>query len=991
VSPRLTRVITAVILFVTTVMLSQSSVAQASVPAPFDTSFGINGLVKTSIPPQQSNTFASRIITDSTERLYTAINIHGGSGSQVSVVRTSADGVLDTTYGTQGRSVSVALFQPSLAVQADNKVVLAGFTNIDGRTQLQVRRYRTNGTLDTTFAKDGLYALNSFPGIEFSGSQISIAIDNDNDRIILGTLQSDYQIQNTRFIFIALTSRGTTDFGWNNGVPRVVTPRATPASAWSFFYDMTILTDGSIVALGSAFNSNNTHAIVLVKITAGGFLDFDFDGPSITGNPGNGVVIVPFASETSADLSAISMLSDGSFVLAGRAGTYYYGPHYYAIAKFTSAGIPDASFGTAGFLLTPTEFDVINNAVSSVFSETNGSFIFPIKVGASNGFMRVLSDGTIDATNVCALCLHSDSNFNAYSLLLQSTGKIVLVGELNNTFQAFAVRLNNTGTVDQTFQKNALVINELLWSNYVVHVAPQVDGSSIVVAQASLDNGYGGQGQNYEGRPVLFRILPNGTIDQTFGAGGYFFIYPSPDRTWLMSAPPITQPDGKIVFVSHEQAYDWQIPAKVALTRILPSGELDQTFGTNGTVVTGDAQANLQPMSLAIGTDGKIFVSADRRDGATEENLIYRYTNTGTLDLTINSPFPDVVGLRIYPANDKFMLSGNIEIAGVWHAFMGRTDSDGSLDTSFNSVGYRTWDSEQALSVSYFSDVLVDGNGIITTNGQASHPNVVEFFMQFNPDGSTHNQFGNAGRVEFTIFDPDTMQWAWHNKMLATNNEFISVGAIQMENWRSSYMSVASRVTSSGQMNSTFGSNGVLLPLSSDDSLLVTATRLSTDHILIGGALKEGDVMNGFIMKMSTNSTTSTTTPPTTTPAVTVPPTTTPPTIPPSPTTPAVTVPPTTTPPTIPPSPTTPPTTSASAVNTSLDISISVSRAALLKKAKLTVPRRAKVTMRVTTPRVCRVVKSTVRAVSPGRCRVSLSVAQSGKKTTTRTTSFRIR
>jgi hypothetical protein len=78
-------------------------------------------------------------------------------------------------------------------------------------------------------------------------------------------------------------------------------------------------------------------------------------------------------------------------------------------------------------------------------------------------------------------------------------------------------------------------------------------------------------------------------------------------------------------------------------------------------------------------------------------------------------------------------------------------------------------------------------------------------------------------------------------------------------------------------------------------------------------------------------------------------------------------------------------------VSTSMNISISVSRAALLKRAKLTVPRRAKVAMRVTTPRVCRVVKSTVRALSPGTCRVSLSVTTSAKKTTTRTTSFKIR
>src|SRR5690349_7864237 len=86
-----------------------------------------------------------------------------------------SDGVLDSTFGTGGllttglsylnttpffpatqyQSLSPAVHQNSLAVQADGKIVVAGVSQ-GATTSFSVGRFNIDGSLDTTFGTNGL-------------------------------------------------------------------------------------------------------------------------------------------------------------------------------------------------------------------------------------------------------------------------------------------------------------------------------------------------------------------------------------------------------------------------------------------------------------------------------------------------------------------------------------------------------------------------------------------------------------------------------------------------------------------------------------------------------------------------------------------------------------------------------------------------------------------------------------------------------------------
>jgi uncharacterized delta-60 repeat protein len=90
----------------------------------------------------------------------TKIIVATGNGSNTAVLRYSADGVLDTTFGGGTGMVTTDAggtdFANAVAVQSDNKIVVAGHANLTSLTSdVSLIRYNPDGDLDTTFGTGG--------------------------------------------------------------------------------------------------------------------------------------------------------------------------------------------------------------------------------------------------------------------------------------------------------------------------------------------------------------------------------------------------------------------------------------------------------------------------------------------------------------------------------------------------------------------------------------------------------------------------------------------------------------------------------------------------------------------------------------------------------------------------------------------------------------------------------------------------------------------
>jgi uncharacterized delta-60 repeat protein len=77
----------------------------------------------------------------------------------MAVLRYTTAGALDTTFSSDGK-VTAAIGADhdaanGVAVQADGKIVVAGFAYFGGSQDLALARFTTAGALDTTFGTGG--------------------------------------------------------------------------------------------------------------------------------------------------------------------------------------------------------------------------------------------------------------------------------------------------------------------------------------------------------------------------------------------------------------------------------------------------------------------------------------------------------------------------------------------------------------------------------------------------------------------------------------------------------------------------------------------------------------------------------------------------------------------------------------------------------------------------------------------------------------------
>ena len=103
------------------------------------------------------------------------------------VTRLNTDGSLDSSYGNNGvataRLVDGANYSNELVLQADGKPILAGYTILQADINMAMVRFDTDGNLDPTFDDDGMVSFDNL-GRENYGQ--SIALQADNNIILAG-------------------------------------------------------------------------------------------------------------------------------------------------------------------------------------------------------------------------------------------------------------------------------------------------------------------------------------------------------------------------------------------------------------------------------------------------------------------------------------------------------------------------------------------------------------------------------------------------------------------------------------------------------------------------------------------------------------------------------------------------------------------------------------------------------------------------------------
>lgn len=262
------------------------------------------------------------------------------------VVRYQPNGTVDQVFSEYPAFHSNRDEAQALAVQADGKVVAAGWAQTvagqDDTTDVAVARWNADGTLDTSFDGDGEWLLN---------------VNDDLDRIDDVLVQSDGKIVlagqtkvggQTDWLVIRLNPDGTLDSSFNGGGIFTRDHAGFNDTATSLL----LQDDGRLLVGGSVSQDGNTAKALVLRLNADGTLDTTFGV--------GGVQVLDYQGQDTA--GAALAWYDDKILITGRTfdGTY----NHFALARLLGDGSLDLEFGTDGWLITA--FDDRSSAANAV-------------------------------------------------------------------------------------------------------------------------------------------------------------------------------------------------------------------------------------------------------------------------------------------------------------------------------------------------------------------------------------------------------------------------------------------------------------------------------------------------------------------------------------------------------------------------------------------------------------------------------------------------
>jgi uncharacterized delta-60 repeat protein len=364
-----------------------------------------------------------------------------------------------------------------------------------------------------------------------------------------------------------------------------------------------IQADGKLVVVGQTYKHNDYTGedFVVTRYNTDGTLDSTFGSGGRVRTDFPGLAAVP---------SSVVIQPDGKIVVAGGAFPLFTFLGNFELVRYNPNGSLDRSFGNGGIVTTTFPegsyaFDVALQPDGKIIA-AGTVFVDFIPGEPSNtdfALARYNPDGTPDAAFGSGGQVSTDfvgMEDDAFSVLIQSDGKIVAVGSANSpaTYYDFAaVRYLNNGTIDTTFGVAGKVSTDFGVAGFDrAHSATlQPDGRIVAAGFAISQNG---GVQNF----AVARYTSSGVLDTTFSGDGKNQI---DFGSCCQSAYQVLlQSDGKIITVGY--ANTESSDSDFLLARLNPRGSLDATFGVGGKVRTSFGDLNGGANGATLQSDGKI-------------------------------------------------------------------------------------------------------------------------------------------------------------------------------------------------------------------------------------------------------------------------------------------------------------------------------------------------------------------------------------------------
>ena len=782
-----------------------------------DTSFGTAGTGKVTTAFGTINDAATSVAIDKTGRIYVAgyTSSSNGTGIDFAIARYTPAGILDTSFGTAGTGKVVTAISAgsgtdeitAMTIDSTGRVDVAGFTSV-GTNEIEfvVARYTSAGILDTSFGSGTGRTITAF------GTNQDIAraltIDASGNIVVVGSTSNG---SSTDFAVARYTTNGTPDpnFG-NNG---------KMTTDFEGFNDtavgVTTNSAGQIIVAGTASTSGKNEFAV-ARYTTAGILDPTFGA--------GGEVMTSFGSATNDVPSGVAMDNTGRIIVVGSTISTTNGTSQFAVARYTSAGVLDPTFGAGGE--TTLSVGGVTSGANAATLDGSGRIVAAgfASNGSNNDFAvaRFLNDmpPVITSNGGGPTASVSVPEFTTAVTTVTATDP-----DPNTTF-AYSISGGADGS-QFTINPATGVLTFTAGPNFAAPTDSNHDNVYNVIVQVS--DGYQTAVQaiavtvTFVPQPPTFS---SGTaLDPTFGVNGV-------QATALPTSISILGQNGQNIAVDASGRFvvaGKSAGNNFAITRYLPTGAIDTNFGTNGSVTTAIGSDSLAGQCVTIDSSGNILVGGFL-NGSSTAFAIARYTPAGALDTTFGVNGIQITSIGTNAQVEALTFDGAGNIIAVGKATVGsridiivaRYSSGGFLDTTFGSSGTVT----AALGSSCNADsVIANSSGIVIAGEELIGSQQVMIVARFTTAGVLDSTFNATGVATATIGSGSSNA----NVVAIDSSNRIVIGG-----GGSSF--ALARFSSTGTPDSTFGASGIVnTSIGSGSAAIESLTFDSSGNIVVAG------------------------------------------------------------------------------------------------------------------------------------------------------------
>ncbi|MCW5199150.1 hypothetical protein VU05_00170 [Desulfobulbus sp. F1] len=296
---------------------------------------------------------------------------------------------------------------------------------------------------------------------------------------------------------------------------------------------------------------------------------------------------------------------------------------------------------------------------------------------------------------------------------------------------------------------------------------------------------------------MLFRLLPDGSIDPAFNSDGTVTtaVGPFDDEALTLAL----QPDGKILaagYSSSDKNRDF------ALVRYNSDGTLDHSFGTEGMAVTAVGSSHDEITDMIVQEDGSIVIAGVAQGVNGRVVVLGRYLANGTPDLSFaKEGFSlSVVGVDAQAESVALTESGRIFVSGSYSDGQRRGlmvlgfDATGELDKKFGDNGIAIPTDSSVFSEGYGMFVNKDG-GILVAGSVGKENKRDAALFRFTAEGRPDSDLGvlvtAVGTQDDVLYD-----------VVVTDETIVAAGFKTVDQQREFLLITYSKDTGAAQENS---------------------------------------------------------------------------------------------------------------------------------------------------------------------------------------------